>query len=165
MFEWHADLTGKENSSLNSENIVDWIWFNFTLKIAERCYECQPQNDFAVSKLWLDRPDNVKLKVFCIDFVAMATSLENLSNMFEIGNHKKTHYSSNRFEGMVHITEVMGEGEFVQFWLSNLQFRCHGDLRCKFEQDIWNHRSWSFQQILKYWICSVYELSFYQIYV
>ena len=83
MFEWHADLTGKGNRSSNSENVVDWIWFNFTLKIGiQTCYECQPQNDVAVLKLWLDRPYNAKMKVFCIDFVAMATSLENLSNMF-----------------------------------------------------------------------------------
>ena len=75
--------------------------------------------------------------VFAIDFVSTATSLENLSNMFEIGNHKKTHYSSNKFEGMVHMTEVVGE--FLQFWLSNLKFCCHGDLHCKFEQDTWNH--------------------------
>ena len=90
MFERHADLTGKRNRSLISENVVDWIWFNFTLKRGiQTCYECQPQNDFAVSKLWLDRPFNCQWKFFCIDFVAMTTSLENLSNMFEIGNHKK----------------------------------------------------------------------------
>ena len=89
MFEWHADLTRKGNRSLNSENIVDWIWFNFTLKIGiQMCYECQHQNDFAVSKCCLDRPYNVKLKVFALLFVATATSLENLTNMFEIGNHK-----------------------------------------------------------------------------
>ena len=48
-----------------------------------------PKMIFAVSKLLLDRPYNVKLTVFCIDFVATAMSLENVSNMFEIGNHKK----------------------------------------------------------------------------
>ena len=72
-------------------------------------------------------------KFFCIDLVATATSLENLSNMFEIGNHKK-HYNSNKFEGTVHMTEAMGN--FVQFWLSNLKFDCYGDLHCKFEQCI-----------------------------
>jgi len=53
--------------------------------------------------------------------------------MFEIRNHKN-YYSSNKFEGTVYITEVMGE--FVQFWLSNPKFRCHSDLHCKLEQDI-----------------------------
>ena len=68
----NADLTGKGNHSLNSENIADCIWFNFILKIRiQRCYEYQSQNDLAVSKLWLDRPYNVKLKVFCVDFVSI----------------------------------------------------------------------------------------------
>jgi len=55
----------------------------------------------------------------------MATSLENLSNMLEIGHHR-THYSINKFDGTVYMTEVMGN--IVQLWLSNLKFGCHGDI-------------------------------------
>ena len=128
----------KGNRSLNRENVVDWIWFNFTLKIGiQTCYECQPQNDFAVSKLWLDRHYNVKLKFFGLILLPRQRPLKILVTCLKSAT-TKTHNSSNKFEGTVHLTEVMGE--FVQFWLLNVKFRCHGDLHCKFEPHIWNHR-------------------------
>ena len=49
-----------------------------------------------------------------ISLVAMATSLENLGNEFEIANHEVTTMAVKN-ESIVHAIGVMAN--FVQFWL------------------------------------------------
>ena len=61
----------------------------------------------------------------------MATSLENLGNEFEITNQENTTMAEKN-ESIVHMIGVMAN--FVQFWLCNPKFSCHGNLPCKFQK-------------------------------
>ena len=89
MFEWHADLIGKGNRLLNSENNVDWIWFNCIPKIGYRgAMSVKPKMILLFQSFDSTALTMLNWKFFWTDFVAVATSLENLSNMFEIGNNK-----------------------------------------------------------------------------
>ena len=49
-----------------------------------------------------------------ISLVAMATSLENLGNEFDIANHENT-TTAEKNESTVHMIGVMAN--FMQFWL------------------------------------------------
>ena len=57
----------------------------------------------------------------------------------EWNHQRRKHHNGRKNESTVHMIGVMAN--FMQFWLWNPKFSCHGNLPCKCQKSIWNWRS------------------------